>query len=760
MYSTEQYIKDTISFTNSLIVKFSGASVVINNGLLDTLGIVTDDNDKHTHKYYLNLAGIKHSTNNDVQIKILEDNKTYSLTKELLATNASTRNKLLLFKNYYKDLIDSYPDDIDYIRGCILPVDIDEAINAKDGTILAYSGTYVDYNELSLMRELNEYTQSFFVRWYIPEYLITDELYAASIVGSLVSTIPGVILNARLKRVKTNEVNKFHLEHYFRSRLDTWDEVSILSNETIIWLYNNLDTMIKNTGKQKTLDSIVNNILEPNGIGIGAYKLKDGGQAISNNVISRNSNYLKIEGLNSSYDIHNNEKVDLPTTTELQVVENNVIGIPKNNTGILDEYVNNKLGHNRTNSVNTKILDLDYGTIFKTYGGDTFLSTLDTLYRSGKNGTYVNVVPYVDPNSKKTYTINVLTGYYLIVYHMLSLAGIDANSVTTTYNTKSINYNITIDDLTANIHDIESFIDIAKAIHSYIPNDIHSLTTDSFNNLLSEIRNLYTKVWLLDSNVNNANISGAIKQMVNRLYVSSNDTIGTNGNLIDTLVENGVILDIGTSYDHVSSIETIFKLLTGNDLSDFVKYNNNNDIIKSLVNKLTSYTINIISSVNDAEPLYAPYSSIQAYNSNNGLINITKASTVSPYETNGFNVNGRGDDFKDGIRDFNRLSTPNIDFNTEQLIYAYSVMYDDVSVISTSPTMSCEIINSYKPYMSPELNVKGDNMDVTPKGDYNDNIFNKVKVTSVVPDIVAYDDSPDIDSVDTNNTPDIIVTID
>lgn len=708
MYSTEQYIKDTISFTNSLIVKFSGASYSINKGIEATLGEYIDEDDKYTHKYYLNLSGNKHHTNNNVKIRLLEDNLEYSLTKELLEENTSTRNKLLQFTTYYKNLIANYPDDIDYIRGCILPVDIDKAIEAKDGTILAYSNLYVYDNELSIIREINEYTQSFFTRWYIPEYLITDELYAASIVGSLVSTIPSVILNSRLRRVKTNEVHNFHLEHYFRSKLNIWDEISVLKRETIIWLYINLDVLVKNIGKQETIEAIVNKVLDTNGIGVGVYKLKDGGQRINSDssvyepYITKNGNYLRIEALNKSYSIHNNEKVTLNNTTELQVKENDVLGIPDNYSTVLNNYVDSKLKYGTVNDELTKVIDIDYGTIFKSYGNDLFLSTLDTLYKTSKDNVYINVVTYTDPNSKRVYNINGKIGFYLILFHMLKLAKIDISKVNSVNITKVLNYNITIDQLTKNIHDKATVLPIAKLIKKFIPTlPVTISTTSDFNTLLSNMRKLFTKVWILDSNVNNANVSASIKKMVSRMYTTTVDTIGTDGSLEQTLVENGILLNIGEAYDHIASIETIFKLLTGNELSDVVKYNKNNDIIKSLVNKLTSYTVNVISSINDSEPLYAPYTTIQTYNSNNGLIVIEKADIVSAYETDEFYVTGYGNDFKDDVRNFNLLSKPNISFNVEQRVHAYNIILNDVNVIEDKPNMRCEIVNAYKNIVTP-----------------------------------------------------------
>ena len=97
---------------------------------------------------------------------------------------------------------------------------MDYAINMPEGTILYYNKDYVEDNEFELMGDLEDYIKNFLHRWNIKEYLLTDELYTASLIGVLTASLPNKIINIRNNYALTSQVNSFHLEHFFRSHLE------------------------------------------------------------------------------------------------------------------------------------------------------------------------------------------------------------------------------------------------------------------------------------------------------------------------------------------------------------------------------------------------------------------------------------------------------------------------------------------------------------------------------------------------------------
>ena len=86
MYSIEQYNKETIRLVNSLVIKVHHIAIAMNRAIAhkyDTL--ITDD--IRQWKYYLNLSGQPHWSNNTVKIYVMETGTVEELTKDLLDKN-------------------------------------------------------------------------------------------------------------------------------------------------------------------------------------------------------------------------------------------------------------------------------------------------------------------------------------------------------------------------------------------------------------------------------------------------------------------------------------------------------------------------------------------------------------------------------------------------------------------------------------------------------------------------------------------------
>ena len=146
MYNTiNKYYKNTHLLTNSLCIKFIDAAHAVNIGLRKNPTLVQmyganliPSDDMRTWKYFLNMAGVKHFTNSDVKIKLLENNELVSLSKEVLQTYTYTRDELRKNTSYLDNLLYTYPNDYSFIKGCIYQMNIKKAINAKNRIILSY----------------------------------------------------------------------------------------------------------------------------------------------------------------------------------------------------------------------------------------------------------------------------------------------------------------------------------------------------------------------------------------------------------------------------------------------------------------------------------------------------------------------------------------------------------------------------------------------------------------------------------------------
>ena len=87
MYTLNKYLKNNIALANSLVIKTNEIARAMNLGIAKTYATeIPQDNTQW--KYYLNLAGEKHFSNNDVQITLIETNKKVSFTKGSITLKA------------------------------------------------------------------------------------------------------------------------------------------------------------------------------------------------------------------------------------------------------------------------------------------------------------------------------------------------------------------------------------------------------------------------------------------------------------------------------------------------------------------------------------------------------------------------------------------------------------------------------------------------------------------------------------------------
>jgi len=716
MYNINGYITDTISLINSTVIKFEDINTVVNRGVL-AKGYEVNPDDKTTWKYYMNIAGLKHITNNDVKVNVIETGTVESLTVTLLNNNPVTKKKLLEHSASYKELTSNYVDDIDYIKGCMYPVDIQTAIDARNGTILSIGRQFIGTNELSLIRELESQIQSYISRWHIKEYIITDELYMASFLGTLYANMVNMVMTIRFNKIKTAEVHDFFLEHYFRSRLNLWDDIQVLNKSTIYWLYKNLDKLMKFTGNNYTFDTILVKIFEANNIGVGNYILKpdDSNPLIANtsdtssSVFTKLDNLIVTEKLNNNYIIDNSTTYNISDLTTLELT--NSPGYDTNiSAGLVSDYVDltyNNVKDKHIVTQPTKVLDFNTMKLFKAYGNDAIVNILDHWLYFSSNNKYVIPQTYIDPNTNVVYKLSPIEGFYLLLYMYLSKAGKEQSLLTTIKYTSVVNTDITKDVLTKDLFNQTNNLEIADSILKLVPNTINNiLSPDDFYNNYNELKSLYTGVWLYDSNINNATMSSGIKHMVRRIYKSGTHTIDSTGkSIVDVLSTLGITVDTSGSYNTDTSIGELFKTFTGIVVDEFAELDR---ILNKYINvmlKLSSYTTQVIKSVDDTRVMYLPYSTLEPLHSDVGVITTTDAEILYALDPSYTHIAGSGNDFVDSLKSDYLSKQPTISTCDNEL---YGIMVadnnqDDFIATITEPNTYIEVLNSCYTLYAPSL---------------------------------------------------------
>ena len=206
-------------FTNTLFIKLTDIGVSTNLYLKEATGIDYNNNDESTWKYFLNMAGIKHSTNSNVYINTRETGELVELTKDLLLSHSNTRRELFKQSDYYNQLVATYPTETLYIHGCMYGLELEKVLSAKDGDILAYNRNFIEDQEYNLITELQQFIKAFISRWRM-SFFTTDDLYVAGLVGVLYANIVPRIHSIRIGAAGTATAHSFHMEMFFKSNLD------------------------------------------------------------------------------------------------------------------------------------------------------------------------------------------------------------------------------------------------------------------------------------------------------------------------------------------------------------------------------------------------------------------------------------------------------------------------------------------------------------------------------------------------------------
>lgn len=745
MMLIDAYFKQAISFSKSLTIKFKDVAIAMNAGVLVNGGTISRN--PREWKYYMNMAGEKHSSNKDVLVILKETGEEVVLTKEILDNNPYTRQELQKLDAYYDDLIDNYPEEEVFIRGCLWPIDKETAIAAEDGTILAYDTSYPASNEYNLIRELQTYIYSFLQRWHVAAYTITDELYLSSMLAVLYSTLPSRIINSKLDKIQTNEADAFHLEHYFRSNLNLYDDLTILKPQTQFWLYNNFEYIKRNIGKHGTFTKLIEKVFQENELGIGEYIIKQPDNVLNEDAKLTESVFNKSEALtmtkslNKSYKMSEDQEKSIEKAVLLEIDSVATISeddLSSKNTYLVDE-VNTAIQNKYLDNQKTKMLDIGVGILYKRYGFDLFRVVLDHwVYLCKQNqrdpeqpGLAIFKEPtidFTDPNTSKSYAISPRVGLLMLVKLMLIVTGQTDQKIQDLYYTMVLPKSTTeIDKVFNKMYDdgyISYYIeDFKKNIPAHIP---YFSQKEVVQDYLNNVVNFYSYVWMQDANSESIATSFLIKQLFGYSLQQGKYTITTEPKTIDQLLQDeGIVYKLEDDADIRKSIEDLILAFTGVHVDEYYYIKQMLEHTKSLLGKVTSYTVQIVTDSKNEKSTPAFYNNMEAFKVRNGLINVT-GSEFAPLEKEYVNIIAKGLNFIDEatliyINDVPMQSAfcrqtikGQAEIYKGPLVYTHPVLQIDMAMPFVMDTKNCphedHFLTDVKGIWSPNEDFTGKNM--------------------------------------------------
>lgn len=593
------------TLAKSITLKLEILAYQINSQIRKKYTSFTISSDKREWKYYLNLAGIYHSLDADIIFTDPNTNTNVKLTTDYLDANYDIRNELMLMGDMYKKLLADNKGMSLLIRGIILPVDIDVAINSKDGTILSYNKSLVESQEINLMDDIQQYIFNLFSRWYNEFYTYTDEMFIPAIFAIIYSKIPKKLENIRLANVHTYRVHSFHVSSYFASNRELHKAVANLPLNIRMWLYKNARYLQTHSGSNETLALVIEKVLTASGIGIGEIKFYTEDLKLKYENLNDPLKPLADKGdlkfislpLNSKFNLNKGKITDLSELINKEIQSENIpVEIYGNSHNFIKPVIEEQIANNKFNSGKTKILEFD---TIGTYNASTvpeFTLVLDSWADLVLSKRLTASKEFLDTNTNISYNLTHKQAFLVLIKMFANLA----NTTDLTFDkyvcSLSLNRNYSVNSLIENLIDSNEMKPFAEKMVLAKPAIINNYNTD-ISDYIYDLNSLIVNIIFYSNSSGNALLASGFHAFQHRMVKEQTFDLKVDGvsKTIDELLSlENIDFTFDENYDYANSIKDLLQLFTGVKLNGEQAIDEITNNYKVILEKFTSYTVHAI----------------------------------------------------------------------------------------------------------------------------------------------------------------------
>lgn len=590
------YIDATFRLADTLVIKSEYASKQLFDYTERLAPGTSDLNDPRTWKYYMNLAGLYHPTDQVIQVVSADTLETIDFTIENLKVHRATSRAYQYGTRQYKELIAQYPESETVILGVLYPCDLESSVKAEDYSILGWPSDLVEQYEVTLIPKLDAWVKRFIQRWRNTQYLLTDDLYEATLLGVLHLNIVNALLALRLEAALTEEVHSFYIRQYFASHgyLDRY--LDSLNRKQIMYLYKNLPWIMRHAGKTDTFETLVDKLLTERNIPLVSYRMTHDISGLLDSLKSE----PRFKQIAENVHAQPNEDVYAKTSEILEkqdrlATENSSIRI-QSASEIDDEFA-----YSLSNRMTTKTLEstmYDYSDAGPYRLSDVLLD--HWLYLSG-TGRYTSYVSIVNPKTGIIFPITVKDAYVLAQYLSNYSQGRVLEEIPA-FLAKRVQRN-----LQPSIEELQSIVDKTRIDEAFIRDMVkyrplinRIISVDHFYETCTEIHLSMVYQRFKTANVEDLHIRGQAQALhtltygTRKLYLEPEGT--RYGEWFRSLnIEIEDFLDpetIETNYSDIVNAATGVGLVTTRSIRDVQR-----DMIK-MSEQLGSYSVHYLRSIN------------------------------------------------------------------------------------------------------------------------------------------------------------------
>lgn len=604
-FLTRNYLKDTINLTKSIVIKNNKEARLVNDFIrLAYPSYSIDETDKTTWRYYKHLNAEYHELDTDIYITSLDNGSTVLLNKTNINNHVKTKNELLKFDLYYRQIVEKHKEQELYIKACItdnIYSNINDIISLEDFTITSYNKQLVETQEHNLIELLSDRITNYKNIWLIPYYSISDSLFLATQYVIFYQFILKSIIGIRLKNAKTTMAHSYHIKNYLASHHYLDEYYNYLNTKQLFYLYKNLLYLDNHSGSNLTFNSLIDNLLTERNITIVTYDKNQKNSINDDYYVDYKFNQRLLNNKNLVYSL-NDFNLDSIRDKEYNLAPSNSKELTYNLNSIDFRLKNTLFSKVLTKDLESIIVDNTDAVRYK------FIPILiDYWAYLLKTNRIDFLVDVVNPSSNTELKLNTSDLFKLFIITLFKI-----NNITLTefpdYTIKRV-FKPTLPSnsslLSLCYRKYYWFDSLLNTIKQYIPSYINISTSYQYQSYIEYIYKLEIGLWLLLTNFDDKDVNGQFELIIDRLHYS--DIYIFNNETVNAFLTRIGLTDL-FEYDNNSLDTLIYNILNNlynNKLNFLNSYKYIQKTLIEVFKKFNSYTVQFINDYYVSSPILA-----------------------------------------------------------------------------------------------------------------------------------------------------------
>lgn len=554
--------------------------------------------DKTTWRYYMNIAGLYHSTNDMMQVLSLDTGELINFTRENMKIHRATARGYEWGGRYYTALVAMWPRQEALIQGILNPIDMQFAINARENQILWMDPNLVEEQEDNLQDLIQAQIDAVMDRWHTETYSITEDLYDCIRYTNLYAHLQAFIEHARTKNSNTERAHSFHIREWLamNGRLDIYFDAMTLKQR--LFFYRNICNLHRYPGWQESFDTLVQKVLADRNFPLADYTLIQNIEQMPTDLTP--SIELVRKETTPDYAGVASTKVSVATVLAKQ----NRLAV--SNAKVIDESqteTDTLMGNAQISEVQTKVLEssvLDM-TDSQVYKLEDFL--INHWAYLAVNDRYRAITTIDHPRTGEPIQLSALEAFILYLYAYNAANGIVLPIVPDLYAscvlkpvlpTPQQMWDKCADGKHASIRVAEALWDLIPEFSSYI-------STESFYNAVDALYNAAVDQHALAAYQGNFIARGEAEAMGMFMFMDCPISLADEIDYPSWLAVRG-LANINTfSVAELDDLwSKLFQTATGSDLNTSLSLNDIHRSMIGVMQRLSSYSVHYIREINDS----------------------------------------------------------------------------------------------------------------------------------------------------------------